>query len=168
MPMARSVIIRRSPIADSRTCDYKQVTKEQLYHASEWHIIDIQNVMGLVMRMLDTAADVHDMDKLEDIEGFHSDFLTDFKERGWLRRHYASNRHHLSEPEGVPEDVDLLDVLEHVVDCVVAGLARKGEVYPIDLPDELLQKAVANTVMMLQQHIAVGGRDADGNGEDSG
>ena len=166
--MARSVIIRRSPIADSRTCDYKSVTKQQLADASAQHIQDVQNVMALVRHTLKDIAEVHDGDKLQGIDEFYSNFLTDFEEKSWLRRHYASNRHHLSEPEGVPGDVDLLDVMEHVVDCVAAGLARKGEVYPIDLPDALLQKAVANTVTMLKQHIAVEGRDADGNGEDSG
>jgi hypothetical protein len=41
-------------------------------------------------------------------------------------------------------------VLEHIVDCVAAGLARSGEVRPVELSDELLQKALRNTVELVQ------------------
>ncbi|OQB10121.1 MAG: hypothetical protein BWY21_00497 [Parcubacteria group bacterium ADurb.Bin216] len=35
-------------------------------------------------------------------------------------------RHHIGVPEGQREDIDLIDVIEFIVDTVVAGVARKG------------------------------------------
>ena len=54
-----------------------------------------------------------------------------------------TERHHLN--DNVPEDVNLIDVLEMVIDCTVAGLARSGEVYNITIPNDVLIKAIDNT-----------------------
>ncbi len=62
-------------------------------------------------------------------------------------------RHHLD--DRVPDDVNLLDVIEMVVDCVVAGMARTGEVYPIELSNDILQKALNNTKELLIKHTKV-------------
>jgi hypothetical protein len=62
-------------------------------------------------------------------------------------------RHHLD--DRVPDDVNLLDVIEMVVDCVVAGMARTGEVYPIELSNDILQKALKNTKELLIKHTKV-------------
>ena len=48
-----------------------------------------------------------------------------------------------------------MDVIEHVVDCVMAGMARSGSVYDLDLPDELLQRALKNTVELLKANVQV-------------
>ena len=55
----------------------------------------------------------------------------------------------------VPKDVNLIDVLEMICDCVSAGLARTGEVYDVTLSGETLQKAFKNTVDMLIKNIKV-------------
>jgi len=62
----------------------------------------------------------------------------------------------LNMADGVPADVNLLDVLEHITDCVMAGMARSGSVTPLCLPDEVLQKAFANTVELLKSRVVVG------------
>ena len=54
-----------------------------------------------------------------------------------------TERHHLN--DSVPDDVNLIDVLEMVIDCTVAGLARSGEVYDITIPNDVLVKAINNT-----------------------
>ena len=98
----------------------------------------------------------HDRDKIEDIDGFKRDFTGgDFKSRDWYQNHIRVNRHHLMEPDGIPEDVNLLDVLEHIIDCCVAGMARSGSVYPIEISDEVLQRAVQNTKELLIDNIEV-------------
>ena len=61
----------------------------------------------------------------------------------WFKNRHMTERHHLN--DSVPEDVNLIDVLEMVIDCTVAGLARSGNVYPITISPEVLQKAVENT-----------------------
>jgi hypothetical protein len=65
------------------------------------------------------------------------------------------NRHHLDKADGVPTDVNLIDVLEHIADCVMAGMARSGSVYELKLPDEVLQRAFANTVNLLKSLVGV-------------
>lgn len=42
-----------------------------------------------------------------------------------------------------------------IENCVMAGMARSGEVYPLELPDELLQRAFQNTVELLKSNVEV-------------
>jgi hypothetical protein len=55
----------------------------------------------------------------------------------------------------VPSDVNLVDVIEHIVDCVMAGMARSGSVYQLSLPSDLLQAAFRNTVEQLSVAVEV-------------
>lgn len=55
----------------------------------------------------------------------------------------------------MPEDVNLIDVLEMIVDCVMAGMARTGNVYPLDIKNEVLRKAFDNTVELLKRNVEV-------------
>lgn len=69
----------------------------------------------------------------------------------WYEMHVMAERHHLK--KFVPDDVNIIDLLEMLIDCVCAGMARTGTVYPMDLPNELLQKVVSNTVEYLKSII---------------
>lgn len=149
----KTITIRRSPVADSRTCDFSTVTKDQLLHASIGHIEDVRELMRLVADRVVGASCAHDQDKIHDIDGFHRDFVTNFEDREWLDCHYATSRHHLQDAEGVPSDVDLIDVIECVADCVAAGLARSGELRPMAIPAEVLLRAVENTARRLAEHV---------------
>lgn len=104
---------------------------------------------------LTQAAGEHDYDKLTTIDWFHTDFITGFKQTGWWDHHRHIHRHHLDKDDGVPPDVNLLDVLEHITDCVMAGMARSGSVYELKLSDELLQRAFRNTVTLLRDQVRV-------------
>lgn len=97
----------------------------------------------------------HDDDKVHGIDWFHADFVTGFKQTGWWDNHRKITRHHLGSPDGVPEDVNLLDVLEYIADCVMAGMARTGEVYPLQPSDELLRRAFDNTIALLKSRVVV-------------
>lgn len=147
--------IQKSPTADSRACDYTQVSKEQLLSSSARHIKDVEKAMNYFRFLLQDAAEFHDADKLEDIDGFHANFLTGFEKHDWLDRHVTENRHHLSDPKGIPDNVNLIDVLEMVADCVMAGMARTGSVFPLVLPPELLLRALQNTVDQLRANVVV-------------
>lgn len=149
------VVLRKAPVADSRTCDYANVTKEQLLEASRLHIQDVGRAMSFfVSKMLRAAVD-HDYDKLTEIDHFLSDFHTGFKETGWHENHKRIHRHHLNYPEGVPDDVDLIDILEYIADCVSAGMARKGSVYPVEIDPEVLMRAFKNTGKKLEAAVVV-------------
>lgn len=147
--------IRKSPTADTRTCDYANVSKETLLNSSEQHIRDVQAGLSFFIGETMQAAWNHDRDKITDIDGFHADFLTGFKETGWWDRHRKLNRHHLTQADGIPADVNLIDVLDFITDCCMAGMARSGSVTPLELPDELLQRAFQNTVKLLLANVTV-------------
>lgn len=149
------ITIRPSPTADTRTCDWSKVTKEQLLASSVQHIADIRAGLEFFKDRLEYQANLHDHDKLSDIDGFHADFRTGFKQQGWCDNHRKVNRHHLTAEDGIPADVNLIDVLDFITDCVMAGMGRSGSVYPLSLPPELLERAFQNTVTMLKDVIEV-------------
>ena len=67
--------------------------------------------------------------------------------------HCQTERHHLN--EHCPDDVNLIDVIEMICDCVCAGMARSGSVYPVTISSEILQKAVENTVNMCIESVVL-------------
>lgn len=147
--------IKPSPTADTRTCDFANTPKAVLLESSRVHISDIVKAIAFFQSKLTLAAGEHDYDKLTEIDWFHKDFVTGFKETGWWDNHRKIHRHHLNLADGIPDNVNLLDVLEHIADCVMAGMARSGEVYPLKLSDELLQRAFQNTVELLKAEVEV-------------
>jgi hypothetical protein len=149
------ITIEKSAVADTRTCDYTKVTKEELFKASQQHIEDVGQALYFFRDKLLDAITNHDPDKITDIDGFHRDFVTGFKNTTWWDAHRKSNRHHLTQDDGIPTDVNLIDVLDFIADCVMAGMGRSGTVYPLKLSDELLQKAFQNTVTLLHMEVRV-------------
>ncbi len=145
----------KSSTADSRTCDVSQVNKETLLASSRQHIGDVVKAMAFFSGKLIEAAGEHDYDKLTAIDWFFSDFRTKFVEHGWWDNHRKIHRHHLGQPDGVPADGNLLDVLEWIADCVMAGMARAGDVYPLEVPTGLLGRAFENTVTLLKSQVVV-------------
>jgi len=149
------ITIQRSPTADTRSCDFAHVSRGQLMESSLLHIKDVRSALKFFEDRLYRAAVNHDPDKITDIEGFHRDFVTGFKQTEWWDRHRKLNRHHLTEADGVPADVNLIDVLDFIADCVMAGMARSGSVYALHLPPELLERAFQNTVELLKSQVVV-------------
>ena len=149
------ITIEKSPTADTRTCDVTKVEKETLLNSSRQHIADVAKAMAFFSSKLFAAAAEHDYDKLTAIDWFYSDFRTKFAETGWWDNHRKIHRHHLGQADGIPIDVNLLDVLEYISDCVMAGMARSGEVYALEMSDELLQRAFANTIRLLKNQVRV-------------
>ena len=58
-----------------------------------------------------------------------------------------------------------IDLLEYIADCVMAGMARSGDVYEIQAPNELLRKAFDNTVVLLKNQVKVCAPAASAKGE---
>jgi len=144
-----------SPTADTRTCDYAAVTKKQLRESSIQHIRDVRDGFYFLIERLQVAAECHDYDKLTELAWFRRDFITGFKKTGWWDNHRQVNRHHLAQADGAREDVNLIDVLEYIVDCVMAGMARSGTVTPVDIDPDVLLKAFQNTVELLKSQVVV-------------
>lgn len=123
--------------------------------SSETHIGDVRCALELFRALLDEAGFNHDSDKITELAHFHSDFVTGFKTTGWWDNHRKITRHHLQSADGVPPDVSLIDVLEMIADCVMAGMARSGSVYAVTIPDEVLKRAFDNTVELLKAQVIV-------------
>ena len=154
--MENKVIIKKSSDADSRTAS-KTVTKNQLIENTNLHIEDVNNVGTMLVNMFLLQISKHDHTKLDYIDEFYDNFVRslngeNFKDLDWWQIH-KTERHHLN--DSVPEDVNLLDVLEMVVDCTVAGLARSGDVYPITIPQEVIEKAIENTKNLIINNVDV-------------
>jgi hypothetical protein len=150
-----TIQIRKSATADTRTCDYANTSKETLLESSKQHIADVREAHQFFSRKIAEAMLAHDTDKLTDIDGFHRDFITGFKRTEWWEAHRKLNRHHLQQEDGIPADVNLIDVLDFVADCVMAGMGRSGSVYALHLPPELLERAFQNTVELLKAQVVV-------------
>lgn len=147
--------IEKSHTADTRTCDVSLVDKQTLLKSSRQHIGDVGKALAFFSSRLFKAGVEHDYDKLTEIDWFHSDFKTKFEKTGWWDNHRKIHRHHLGQEDGVPEDVNLIDVLEYIADCVMAGMARSGSVYALQASDELLRKAFENTIELLKAQVKV-------------
>lgn len=147
--------IRQSQTADTRTCDFANVSKETLLASSRQHIRDVTQALMFFREVLEHAAVVHDYDKISDIDTFHRDFVTGFTVTEWWDRHRQLNRHHLTAADGIRDDVNLIDVLDFIADFVMAGMARSGSVYKLELPPKLLERAFQNTVELLTRNVVV-------------
>ena len=147
--------IKPSPTADTRTCDFSKVSKGTLQLSTLMHCQDVRDGMHHFAVLAEKAGLHHDPDKLDALDHFHADFVTGFEQTGWWDNHRKVNRHNLNSPDGVPEDVNLIDVLEFITDCVMAGMARSGSVHALQLPPEVPEKAFQNTVDLLKSQVTV-------------
>lgn len=146
---------------DSRTADHIP-TIEEFKAANLMHINDVNHMAVNVAAELKARIKLHDWTKTT--EPYQTMFYNDlceaikgniiFGDGEWAKLHYEEKeRHHLT--KHVPDDVDLFDVFEMLIDCVCAGMARSGGVYPIDIPDEVLSAAVKNTIKELEGSVNI-------------
>jgi hypothetical protein len=49
--------------------------------------------------------------------------------------------------------------MDFISDCVMAGMARTGSVYPLDIKPEVLMTAFQNTVELLKSRVVVDGEE---------
>jgi len=148
--------IMTSKTADTRSCDFSKVTKKQLKESSIQHIEDVAVGLLFFRHMLSESGLYHDEDKLSLLTLFHKDFIGGFKETVWWDNHRKISRHHLQQADGVPENVNLIDVLEMIVDCVMAGMARNlAGFYPPTIEPDVLMRAFNNTVTLLKDQVEV-------------
>ena len=152
----KKIKIKKSENADTRSAK-GNVTKEDLLNNSLSHIQDVKNVGYFFSELLKEQVKKHDYTKIQDIDMFYKDFTSglqgsEFKSLPWYQKH-LTERHHLN--DRCPKDVNLIDVLEMVIDCSVAGLARSGNIFPINISNEILQKAIENTKQMIIDNVEI-------------
>lgn len=152
--------IKRNIDGDTRVAT-KVPTIEEFEMSNELHRLDVSKVMNEISRIIKTRGDKHDWTKVK--EPYRSIFYRDlcntiegnikFEDGDWATYHYKMERHHLLRE--IPDNVNLFDVIEMIVDCVCDGMARSGEVRPIEIPENLLIMAMDNTVRMVADMIEV-------------
>ena len=153
--------VARHTEGDSRVA--KEIpTFSQFDVANRSHVNNVTELAGYFARQLEYRVKRHDYTKL--VEPYRSMFYRDlcatiegqmdFFDGKWSKIHYEQmERHHLD--RHCPEDVNMFDVIEMICDCVAAGMARSGEVYDVNIPADVLQKAVVNTVQLMKDVIEV-------------
>lgn len=143
------ICIRKSPNADSRSAN-GPIDIKDLTVSTDMHIHDVQNALRFIAERILFRGPFHDHTKMEKMNDFCNALNSGhIKDTEWYNMHINNERHHLKSK--VPDDVNLIDVIEHICDCVMAGLARSGEVYDVDLSPEILTLALNNTVTLLKE-----------------
>lgn len=152
--------MRKVVVKKTENPEYGYNSKEQLLRDTNQHRQDVGKVLGELSLYLFERGVAHDWSKLAFFEQFSQDTLErqdtpDFKSRPWYKIHTTKERHHVN--ANVPEDVDLIDLLEMIVDCVVAGKTRSGEVNNdfLILKDNILEDAYWNTVKKITDTVIV-------------
>ena len=150
--------IKRNTNGDTRVAT-KVPTMSDFIDANYEHGKNVGDVMSEIANRVRIAGSNHDWTKFT--EPYTSMFYRDlcntisgnmkFEDGEWAKEHYSRERHHLN--RHVPDDVNLIDVLEMIADCICAGMARSGSVRPIKIDNDVLQKAVKNTADMIESWI---------------
>lgn len=147
------IVVNKSPNADSRTSK-KDSTVEDLKEDTISHIKDVTNGLDFISDLIKERGSKHDHTKISNMEEFHAALKSGhIKDTQWYKNHITEERHHLK--SNIPDDVNLIDVIEHIVDCTMAGLTRSGDIYDTDLSAELLQLATQNTVELIKKNTNV-------------
>lgn len=165
------VKMERNCLGDTRTATHMP-TREEFKEANWSHKDDVLNLAVAFATELRSRVGNHDWTKVQapydkmfyDLMKSTIEDGADFMDGEWARLHFdVLERHHLS--RHCPNDVTLFDVLEMLFDCVSAGMTRSGSVYPIEISNEILQKAVSNTVDYLVKHVEVTDRKVENSSE---
>lgn len=144
------IVINKTPNADTRTA-VGEVTKAMLLDSSKQHIAHVRQGCEYFADMLLDVGEQHDWTKISFLDQFYEDSQTgktgvDFKSLPWFQQH-LQERHHLN--DRCPDDVNLIDVLERVIDITMAGMSRSGAIYDAELDADILVRAYKNTVKLL-------------------
>lgn len=151
--------IKKNTLGDTRTA-VRKPSFEEFKEANWQHIHDVERVMNCIGQLITKAGEDHDWTKRSKDADFYRDFYkvlddpkNDFCQSDWYQMHIKEERHHIL--ANAPDDIDLIDILEHIVDCCCAGKTRSGSISPVIIDNDLLQKAVENTVKLIDNNTRI-------------
>lgn len=154
----KKIKIKRNTNGDSRSATTTP-TIDMFDDANRMHIKDVGKMMDLISNIIAGRGINHDWSKI--MEPHRSIFYRDlcntiegrmkFEDGEWYKFHCDNERHHLL--KRCPEDVNLIDVIEMICDCVCAGVARSGYVRDLEINTEILERAVKNTTELLKNIV---------------
>ena len=139
-----SIKIKKCPMGEN---------KEDYLIAIANHINDVQKGCVFLANKIIEAGINHDYTKIPTIDEFMEERKSgiELNVGKWYQAHINDERHHLNVK--CPDDVTLIDVIEKLVDCTMAAIARKGYMTEDIISDEILQKAYKNTVELLKKEV---------------
>ena len=152
------VTIKKNMNGNPKTAQ-KGITFEQFHEANIMHIDDVKAVMYELSRLVDDAGENHDCTKKSQERMFYKNFIsamkgdTNFLEDEWYQLHIKAERHHL--PSNCPEDVNLIDVLEMIVNYVCAVTVRCGDIRDLKIDSNILERAAGNTIKLVRDMIEI-------------
>jgi hypothetical protein len=151
--------ITANNLGDTRTANRKP-SFDEFQAANRYHMADVKNVMFEIAKLIKKAGIEHDYTKGIYEAEFYADFCKvldgsteKFTDMEWHQKHIKEERHHIN--RRCPEDVNLIDIIEHVVDCCCAGKTRSGYISPVVIDPEILKRAVENTVKLIDNNTRI-------------
>lgn len=146
-------------LGDTRTANRKP-SFDEFRAANGSHMTDVQDVMHEIAKLIRKAGVEHDYTKKFYEPEFYADFCKvldgsteKFIDMEWYQTHIHKERHHINSK--CPDDVDLIDIIEHIVDCCCAGKTRSGYISKVVIDPEILKRAVDNTVKLIDNNTRI-------------
>lgn len=154
-----SIKIKKSTDEDHRE-ENGELSKEKLLKETQKHAHDVEMGMNWFSKNIELRGRKHDWTRIEYIDDYWGEYkkeleYEDLKKTEWYQTHITNERHHLNAK--IPEDIDLIDVLEYITDCVMATKARFGHVDKefIEISEETLKKAFSNTIDLIDNEVEI-------------
>lgn len=147
--------IIKSPTSDCHRVHGK-IEKANLWLSMARHMDNVNDGMEFFANKLIDAGMTHDYTKMTMFDEYHKAVQSGKKNKSeWYQKHKELERHHIVEQDY--NDVTLIDVLEYISDCVMAGSVRSNDPQSINIKisDAILQKAFQNTLEMLKKEVIV-------------
>jgi len=158
--MKDKIIINDTRNADGRTAN--NLNSETLLESTNEHRRNVSEGMDYIAELIHNRGLKHDYTKVNDYFPLFCDTVMqglsneEFEKSEWKQLHLHQERHHLN--GNVPVDVNLVDVIEMLVDVVMAGNGRSGQIssYYCKIQDPaLLERAYWNTIKLLDDIVEV-------------
>jgi len=133
-----------------------------LLNQTRRHMDNVLDGLLFFADKLQESGEKHDYTKIQNFPEFYEALKAgNIKKSDWYKNHIIEERHHLQAYS--TKDVTLVDVLEYITDCVMAGSVRSDKIYNLTLSSNLLQRAFDNTVEMLKKEILIKEAVENGN-----
>ena len=148
------IVLKDTSKGDSRTSGGSP-SLDDVLTATRIHQVEVDETMTFLADELKFMGRMHDWTKTENFEKEYGWLVTkdikdgDFLASDWWWKHLTLERHHVKDYAHL--DVNLLDVLEFIVDRVVAEKGRAGRINMnyLDLDPLVLVRAYYNTIKLL-------------------
>lgn len=166
MTEKKKIKINNTCNADGRTAT--DLNSETLLESTNEHRRNVRDGMDYIAELIHERGLKHDYTKVGSYFPLFNDTVMqglsneEFEKSEWKQLHLHQERHHLN--GNVPIDVNLIDVIEMLVDVVMAGNGRSGHVssYYCKIRDlAILERAYWNTIKLLDDVVEVKEGDSE-------